>query len=724
MKKNYYLLMVAFLTSFFGFSQAVLPTSYSFTTTTLPTGWSTVGTGSYTGSGNTPPTLKFDSSGDLLTINFASAPGNLTYYIGGNSFAGGTFLVEESVDGNTWTTLHSHTALTSTYTLTTDVPNANSRYIRFNYVTKVTGNIGLDDVNIAVGAATPTQEINVKNGSTTIVNNGIFNTSSGVGSMSPINFTIENLGTGSALTLSTVTISGANASDYTLVSQPSSINASSSSALEINFTPGASGSRPAIITIPSNDADENPYVINIAGIGGGLATEPSVQPTNLVFSNVKSYRFNGSFSAANGVDGYVVLRKKGAPITDLPVDGTVYMRGDAIGSSQVVSSGTGTTFSPNNIVANTGYYFAVFSYNGTGIYRNYLQTAPLTANVSSLATMMTPGMYNGLSTSSSTFMTDLSALVNPHTSRFYSTYGSLMVSLFESRDTSNNQRVVTCVYSGQNKVYTEPFDWTTQGFSREHSYCHNWMPSNPADSPERPEYSDFHLLFPTNQNDVNSVRSNYPLGEVVTQTSSYLGSKFGLDANGHQVFEPRDEHKGDVARAIMYAAICYNGIDGLNWKLRNPISSSIAYGQDQAVLKQWHFQDPPSNWEISRNDFIDSIQHNRNPFIDSINYVCYVDFSQMTYRSLGCSSSASLDEELITNFAIYPVPSREVVYVQVNGTMINEYTIYDMQGRIITSSSNFESKVLTIPTNSYTSGSYMITVTTPYGRVTKKMIIE
>jgi hypothetical protein len=56
--------------------------------------------------------------------------------------------------------------------------------------------------------------------------------------------------------------------------------------------------------------------------------------------------------------------------------------------------------------------------------------------------------------------------------------------------------------------------------------------------------------------------------------------------------------------------------------------------------------------------------------------------------------------------------------------MINEYTIYDMQGRIITSSSNFESKVLTIPTNSYTSGSYMITVTTPYGRVTKKMIIE
>ncbi len=724
MKKNFYLLMVAFLTSFFGFSQAVLPTSFSFTTTTLPTGWSTVGTGSYTSSGNTPPTLKFDSSGDLLTIYFASAPGNLTYYIGGNSFAGGTFLVEESADGNAWTTLHSHTAASSTYSLTTDVPNANSRYIRFNYVTKVTGNIGLDDVNIAVGAATPAQEINVKNGSTTIVNNGTFNTSSGVGVMSPINFTIENLGTVSALTVSTVTISGTNASDYTVASQPTTIAANSTGNLVINFTPGASGSRPGIITIPSNDADENPYVINIAGIGGGLATEPTTQPTNLVFSNIKSYRFSGAYTAASGVDGYVILRKKGSPITDVPVDGTVYMRGDAIGSSQVVNSGTMLNFTPNNIVANTGYYFAVFAYNGTGNFRNYLTTTPLTGNVTTLASMIPAGMYNSLSTSSTTFMTDLSALVNPHTAHYYSSYGTLMIPLFEARDTAGNQRVVTCVYSGENKVYTEPFDWTTQGFSREHTYCHNWMPTNPADSPERPEYDDFHHLFPTNQNDANAVRSNYPLGVVVTPTSTYLGSKFGLDANGHQVFEPRDEHKGDAARAIMYAAICYNGIDGFNWKLRNPISSSIAYGEDQAVLKQWHFQDPPSNWEISRNDFIDSLQHNRNPFIDSINYVCYVDFSQMTYRSLGCSSSASLDEELMTNFAIYPVPSREVVYVQVNGTMINEYTIYDMQGRVVTSSSNFESKVLTIPTNTYKSGSYMITVTTPYGRVTKKMIIE
>src|SRR5262249_48133964 len=138
---------------------------------------------------------------------------------------------------------------------------------------------------------------------------------------------------------------------------------------------------------------------------------------------------------------------------------------------------------------------------------------------------------------------------------------------------------------------------------------------------ERPEYNDQHHLFPTNQNQVNAVRSNYPMGEVVTQQGTYLSCKWGLDVNGNKVFEPRDEHKGDFARAVFYIATCYNGVNDAfgvsqNWKFRNPISASIPYGQDQNVLKRWHYQDPPSKWEIARNDFLDSLQGNRNPFID------------------------------------------------------------------------------------------------------------
>ena len=41
-----------------------------------------------------------------------------------------------------------------------------------------------------------------------------------------------------------------------------------------------------------------------------------------------------------------------------------------------------------------------------------------------------------------------------------------MIPFFEARDTTLDRRVVTCVYSGENKIYTEPFDFTANGYSR------------------------------------------------------------------------------------------------------------------------------------------------------------------------------------------------------------------------------------------------------------------
>ncbi|MBK6835365.1 MAG: endonuclease [Bacteroidetes bacterium] len=60
------------------------------------------------------------------------------------------------------------------------------------------------------------------------------------------------------------------------------------------------------------------------------------------------------------------------------------------------------------------------------------------------------------------------------------------------------------------------------------------------------------------------------------------------------------------------------------------MSGTVNYGQDQEVLKAWHYLDPPDSYEISRNDFLDSLQGNRNPFIDSMQYACYIDFTNMT----------------------------------------------------------------------------------------------
>src|SRR5436190_17325370 len=100
------------------FAQATLPASWGFPTTTLQTGWTSAGGFAYyAASGSPAPAAKFQSTGAMLTIYFASTPGTLTYDLTGNSFSGGTFIVEESVTGSTWSTVHTFTAPPSgTYT--------------------------------------------------------------------------------------------------------------------------------------------------------------------------------------------------------------------------------------------------------------------------------------------------------------------------------------------------------------------------------------------------------------------------------------------------------------------------------------------------------------------------------------------------------------------------------------------------------------------------------
>ena len=713
MKKIILFSLLAFSTIFV-FSQAILPTTWSFPTVNLPNGWTESGTNFYTASGNTPPAMKFDGTGDYLIINVNSSPGDLTYYLTGNGFSGGTFTVEESDLGSIWTPLRIHTSPpNATYMMFTDTPQPTTRFIRFYYTNKVTGNIGLDDVSIALGAATPAQEINVKQSGNSIVSGDTYIVSSAVSTTNPISFIIENLGTLDTLQISTAAISGVNSADFSLISFPSQVAASDSGNLILNFTPLASGTRTAILTINSNDADEPSYIINLYGIGGTLASPPTMQPTNVSISDVTTYKLTVSFTPVDSVDGYLVLRKEGGAPTGLPVDGVTYQRGDIIGDAQVVSSSDITTLSPNNIIAGTNYCFSVFSYNGPDGFRNYANL-PTLGCYQTPASMMPSTYYSSLSTGSVTFMDDLHALINPHQMQYYSYYDDLMIPFFEARDTTLDRRVVTCVYSGENKIYTEPFDFTANGYSREHTYCHSWMPTYPAQS--LPEYSDFHHLFPSNLNSVNILRSNNPLGEVVNQTSAFLGCKSGTDSNGKLVFEPRDQHKGDAARAIMYQALCYNSISGNNWALPST--------QDQMILKDWHFQDPPDNWEIARNDYIESLQNNRNPFVDSIDYVCYVDFSNMSYDVLACESSVSLQEVLDKGFITYPNPCKDELNLHVNSTTISSYQIIDYLGRVVLSEEIKNGILVKVNTSAIEDGLYVVKVLTPYGEAQSTIIVE
>ncbi len=632
------------------FAQAVLPTSWNFTTpgiATPPVGWTTgLGTNgnlTYSGAGfsvgGDALSCRLDGKDEYLTVWFADKPGNLSYYIRGTGFGAnppfaGSFKVQESVDGNSWNDLRTFNAMTITLTRYSETLNANSRYVRFFYADKQNGsNVALDSVLI-LNSPAPAKGILVKQNTTTLVNGNVFD----FGNPTSKLFTIENFGNSADLKIDSMIVSGANASDFSIGAFDSITPFNNGTdTFSVYFNAGANGSRYGTIKIYSNDVERNPFEVNLYAIGGQFASEPANQVGAVNISNVKTYMLNVSFSRAAAAEKYILLRKTAATITDVPVDGTTYLRGDYIGNAQVAYIGDDTALlNPNYILANTAYSFAAFAFNGNAGYENYNTTAAPTATATTLGS--TPGnYYSTIDTNKITFVTDLAAKIrNPHDTVFYSNYIPSMVNGYLARDTASGKKIVECVYTGFRHVYAEPFVWwtgTNAGtLTREHTFAQSWMPSNTGGTwpnvggREVTEFNDLHNLFPANQEIANVKRSNNPFGVIVgtpTYTSPTGQGKLGVDANSTTIYEPRDEQKGDLARALFYMLVHYNGLNSNQWRL--------PAGQDINVLLQWHQQDPPSAIEIARNEYIYSVQKNRNPFIDNPTWVNKINFATMAF---------------------------------------------------------------------------------------------
>jgi hypothetical protein len=653
------LLSLSFL-PLLAFAQAVLPTSWSFvnpsptgassssptgpaTTYNTKPGWSTKLDNFVTGAtpfsyatgadGNAAGRL--DAQDEYIMIAFAEKPGNLTYQIKGTSISApyfsGSFKVQESVDGVVWTDAFEHTSMTNTFASHSVALLASSRFVRFYYTTKVSGsNVALDNITLNAPPAPPLG-LAVSVGTTTLANGTTFVN----GNATTTSFTIQNIGNLQSLIIDSVILSGTNATDYSFGTNMDTVLASSSKSIDLTFTPLSNGSRFAKMRIYSNDVDRNPFVVNLYGIGGTLASEPSQVPT-LVLQNVKTFGLDVKYGPSSNAEGYIVLRKKGGTITEVPADGISYKRGDTIGGAQVAYVGADTlAVKPTYILANTSYSFAAFAFSGPVGYENYNTTgAPMATNTTPNGS---PGnYYASVNASVPSFISDLNARIKaPHDTVFYGNYAATLVNNFLTRDTLGGKRVVNCVYTGEAYIYDEPFLWwgnTGNGtLTREHTFAQSWMPSNTGGSwpevggKEVLEYNDQHHLFPTNQLTANVKRSNNPFGIVAnpTYTSPTGQGKLGTDVGGKTVYQPTDDQKGDLARALFYMLVRYNGDRGNVWRL--PTS------QDIPTLLLWHQQDPPSNFEIARNEYIASVQHNRNPFIDHPEWVNRINFATLTY---------------------------------------------------------------------------------------------
>jgi deoxyribonuclease I len=158
------------------------------------------------------------------------------------------------------------------------------------------------------------------------------------------------------------------------------------------------------------------------------------------------------------------------------------------------------------------------------------------------------------------------------------------------RELANRDGWVECVYTGR-KVQTEGIPLSSV-MNTEHTFPISTGIENTI------QVTDLHHLFPTDTNS-NTKRSSNPFGEVVEVEWEDV-SKLGLDAGGRLVFEPRDAHKGTVARAMAYLTMCGAKVP----------EESIE------TLIRWNERFPPNDAERRRNDGIALVQGNRNPFID------------------------------------------------------------------------------------------------------------
>lgn len=191
---------------------------------------------------------------------------------------------------------------------------------------------------------------------------------------------------------------------------------------------------------------------------------------------------------------------------------------------------------------------------------------------------------------------------------------------YSDRDTLTNRCLD--MYSDEVRYFTTP-GAVVSGCNIEHSLAKSWWGGDKNDA-----YKDCYHLNPSDTK-ANSARGSYPLGEVVNVTQQEGSLLIGTNPayGSFTVWEPKDEYKGDFARAYFYMVTCYENLSfvgNTNAKTAMQDKNYLVFQPwFQEVLIQWHRQDPVSSKEIDRADAVNHFQHNRNPFID---YPCLAEY--------------------------------------------------------------------------------------------------
>lgn len=256
--------------------------------------------------------------------------------------------------------------------------------------------------------------------------------------------------------------------------------------------------------------------------------------------------------------------------------------------------------------------------------------------------------YNRVNTSSAEQLRcSLNTVIRGHTVYPYSASTTDTWDILEIADEDpSNANNILDVYKNRSFIKVSDRAGTGSGvtYNREHTWPNSLGFGSTTGNLGLPHgpYTDTHMLYLSDTN-YNADRSNSPYSyctmaagcaERATEinngsgggTGVYPGNSNWYNANA---FETWSKRQGDVARAVMYMAIRYEGgthtVTGQNEPdleltdnagLIIGTANSPAYMGLLTDLLLWHQADPPDAAEVARNEVIYNFQGNRNPFID------------------------------------------------------------------------------------------------------------
>lgn len=295
------------------------------------------------------------------------------------------------------------------------------------------------------------------------------------------------------------------------------------------------------------------------------------------------------------------------------------------------------------------------------------------------------------------------------------TYADAIAILKEADQNPAHSNEVWLLYTeqGRPKVDFQELGGSNVGFwNREHTYPRSRGGFYTIEADEMADGPD--IFIPTHADSLrHAVSDAHGLRAVDGPENSSRGNKDYGEYSGPA--GNAGSWKGDAARAVMFLAVRYNG---LNLVEGDPANSTVGELGDLTTLLEWHRNDPPDDFEMNRNNVVYSWQSNRNPFIDRPELVEYIfgDLKGETY-----DPPLETNNFIITGIKAFPNPSAGKFFV-CGITQPTQLTVFSLSGAELKSATLTNDRLIDL--SNLPSGVYIIVFTTEKTSVVKRVILQ